>query len=490
MAQSFDPAGVRLPNGHFIGGRLVAEGAATLTVRRPSDEAAIAELPVAGAALVDRAVADAARAQAESGWGRMAPRERARLLQRFADRIEAEGEALGRVEAVASTRPIAAAMAYDVPATAEAFRFFAEYADKAGGEVAATRADHLGLVVAEPYGVCAAVTPWNFPLSMVSWKAGAALAAGNAVVVKPSELTPFSTVRLAELAVEAGLPEGLLNVVQGDGRRTGDALCRHPLVAKISFTGSTATGAAIMAASAASGIKPVTLELGGKSPQLVFADIPDVERTAGHVAGSILYNAGQVCVAGSRLVVEKGVEAPLLDALAARFAAVAPGETWDAATTFAPIVSRRQMERIDDIVRRSVARGARVLVGGAPMARNAGAFYQPTILVDVTPDMPAAREEIFGPVLTVQSFTTEEEGIALADHPDYGLAAGIHTGDIGKAMRAMRRLQAGTVWINRYGRTGDFVLPTGGYKRSGIGKDLGRAAFEANQRHKSVLIEF
>ncbi|TGD95837.1 aldehyde dehydrogenase family protein [Methylobacterium nonmethylotrophicum] len=487
---SFDPASIRIPNGHFIAGRLETGGPG-LPVIRPSDGQVIAELPVADAATVDRAVTDAAAAQAQSGWGACAPRERARVLRRFADLIEADGCALGQLEALSSTRPITDAMAYDVPATAEAFRFFAEYADKLGGEVAATRSDHLGLVVSEPYGVVAAITPWNFPLSMVSWKAGAALAAGNAVVVKPSELTPFSTLRLAEIAVEAGLPPGLLTVIQGDGRTTGDALCRHPRVGKISFTGSTLTGAAIMAASAASGVKPVTLELGGKSPQLVFADVPDLAKTAGDVAGSILYNAGQVCVAGSRLIVEEPVADAMLDALVACFSAVRPGPTWEAGTGFAPIVSRRQLDRIDDIVRRTIAAGATVLCGGGPMpGRNAGAWYAPTILTNVTPDMPAAREEIFGPVLTVQTFSGEEQGIALADHPDYGLAAGVHTGDIGKAMRAMRRIQAGTVWINRYGRTADFVVPTGGFKRSGIGKDLGRQAVEANLRHKSVLIAF
>ncbi|WP_062205529.1 aldehyde dehydrogenase [Aureimonas sp. AU12] len=490
-ALSFDPAAVRIPSGHFIDGELVMGAGETIAVARPSDASGIADLPIADAATVDRAVENAAEAQRASGWGTMAPRERARLMRRFADHIEANGVELGRLEALSSTRPITDAMAYDVPSTAEAFRFFAEYCDKLGGEVAATRHEHLGLVVSEPYGVVAAITPWNFPLSMVSWKAGAAMAAGNAVVVKPSEMTPFSTVRLAELAVEAGLPAGLFNVVQGDGRTTGDALCRHPRIGKISFTGSTATGAAIMAASAASGVKPLTLELGGKSPQLVFADIPDIDRTAGHVAGSILYNAGQVCVAGSRLIVEAGVHDALLANLVKRFEAVRPGVTWNAATGFAPIVSRRQMERIDDIVQRTLKAGATALTGGRPMAgQGDGAFYEPTILIGVTPDMPAAHEEIFGPVLTVQSFHGEAEGIALADHPDYGLCAGVHTADLGRAMRAMRAVQAGTVWINRYGRTADFVIPTGGFKRSGIGKDLGREAVIANLRHKSVLIEF
>ncbi|MGO1075119.1 aldehyde dehydrogenase family protein [Inquilinus sp. CA228] len=274
----FDPAAVAIPAGHFIDGRVVVGEGETIGVRRPSDGALYADLPIASADLVDRAVTGAAEAQRRTDWATRAPRERARVLRRFADLIDARTQELGRLEALGSTRPIAQALAVDVASTAEGFRFFAEYADKLGGEVAATRSDSLGLVISEPYGVVAAITPWNFPLSMASWKAGPALAAGNAVVLKPSELTPFSTVLLAQLAVEAGVPPGIFNVVQGTGFVTGDALCRHPRVGKISFTGSTRTGAAIMAASAASGVKPVTLELGGKSPQLVFADTPSADR--------------------------------------------------------------------------------------------------------------------------------------------------------------------------------------------------------------------
>ncbi|MGK9230171.1 aldehyde dehydrogenase family protein [Inquilinus limosus] len=487
----FDPAAVAIPAGHFIDGALVMGEGEAIGVRRPSDSALYADLPVASVDLVDRAVTNAAEAQRRTDWATRPPRERARVLRRFADLIDARAEELGRLEALGSTRPIAQALSFDVASTAEGFRFFAEYADKLGGEVAATRSDNLGLVISEPYGVVAAITPWNFPLSMASWKAGPALAAGNAVVLKPSELTPFSTVLLAQLAVEAGVPPGIFNVVQGTGAVTGDALCRHPLVGKISFTGSTRTGAAIMAASAASGAKPVTLELGGKSPQLVFADTPSPDSTARQIAASILGNAGQVCVAGSRLIVQRRLRDEMVERLSALFAEARPGPTWREDTSFSPIISTPQADRIDGIVRRSFAAGARAVIGGRRMAAiQDGAFYEPTILADVTPDMPAVREEIFGPVLTVQAFDDEEEGLALADHPDYGLAAGVHTADLGRAMRAVRRLQAGTVWVNRYGRTADFILPTGGYKRSGIGKDLGRQAVEANLRQKSVLIEF
>lgn len=465
--------------------------AGRIPVRRPSDNQVHAELPLADAAAVDAAVQDAWKAWRTSDWARRAPRERARVLRRWADLIEADVQGLAPLEAVCSTRPVRDATAWDVPFTAEGLRFFAEYADKVGGEVAATRHDHLGMVVAEPYGVVGAITPWNFPLVMVSWKVGAALAAGNAVVLKPSELTPFSAVRLAELAIEAGVPPGLFNVVQGDGRTTGDALTRHPLVSKMTFTGSTQTGAAIMASCALQGPKPVTLELGGKSPQLVFDDAPDLDRLAGIIAGAITGNAGQVCVAGSRLIVQRGVAEPLVDRIAARFAALRPGATWDNAATLPPIISAAQAARILDIVERACSPGVRVRSGGGLFDSGpGGAYFQPTLIEGVRADNPAVQEEIFGPVLTVQTFDDEEEGLALAAHERYGLAAGVHTADIGKALRAMREISAGTVWINRYGRSGDFVIPTGGYHQSGIGKDLGRQAVEANLRFKSVLIDF
>ncbi|MGF1608624.1 MAG: aldehyde dehydrogenase family protein, partial [Kiloniellales bacterium] len=327
------------------------------------------------------------------------------------------------------------------------------------------------------------------PLVMAGWKIAPALAAGNAVVLKPSELTPLSTLRLAQLAVEAGLPPGIFNVIEGDGPLTGDALCRHPEVAKITFTGSTATGATIMAASAASGVKPVTLELGGKSPQLVFEDA-DAELASRCIARGILGNAGQVCVAGSRLIVHRRLHDEVVERTAALMSQVTPGPTWSEATGFSPIISRRQAERIDGLVRRSLDQGAEALIGAREMdGFGDGAFYAPTILTGVDAETLAVREEVFGPVLTVQSFEDEAEGLALADHPFYGLAAGIYTRDISRAMRATRRLEVGTVWVNRYGRSEDFIIPTGGYKGSGIGKDLGRQAFEASQRVKSVLID-
>ena len=486
----FDPQSIAVASGHFIGGQLVSD-TGRLTVLRPSDGQAHAELPVADASTVDAAVQDAWRAWRTSDWARRAPRDRARVLRRWADLVEADVQHMAPLESVCSTRPVRDAAAWDVPFTAEGLRFFAEYADKLGGEVAATRHDHLGMVVAEPYGVVGAITPWNFPLVMVSWKVGAALAAGNAVVLKPSEMTPFSAVRLAQLAIDAGVPPGIFNIVQGDGRTTGDALTRHALIAKMTFTGSTRTGAAIMASCALQGPKPVTLELGGKSPQLVFDDAPDVDRLADIIAGAITGNAGQVCVAGSRLIVQRGIADALMERLAQRFAALRPGATWDAQATLSPIISAPQAARILDIMERSRVAGAQVRSGGGLFEGGpGGAYFQPTLLEGVSADNPAVQEEIFGPVLTMQTFDTEEEGLALAAHAHYGLAAGVHTADIGRALRCMRGISAGTVWINRYGRSADFVIPTGGYHQSGIGKDLGRQAVEANLRFKSVLIDF
>lgn len=486
----FDPNAVRIPNGHFIDGRLVAGTGNTLVVRRPSDNAVCAELPIANADTVDQAVQNAMHAYATSDWGTGAPRARGRLLRRWADLIEANAVALGQLEAVTSTRPVKDVIGIDIPYAADCIRFFAEFADKLGGEVAATRADHLGMVTSEPFGVVATIAPWNFPITQAITKIAPALAAGNAVVLKPSEMTPFSVLALAELAIEAGIPRGIFNIVQGTGTVTGDFLCRHPLVGKISFTGSTRTGEAIMTASAQSGIKPVTLELGGKSPQLVFSDIPDLDRVARAVAGSILNNAGQVCVAGSRLIVQRSIEAPLLDRIITLTKAIRPGPTWATSTSYSPIISHSQMERIDGIVKRSIAGGASALIGGGRLDTiDDGAFYQPTILSDVRSGSEAVREEIFGPVLTVQSFEDEEEGLSLTDHK-YGLAAGVYTSDINRALRARRRIQAGTIWVNRYGRSADFIIPTGGYNNSGIGKDLGRQAVEANLRHKSTLIAF
>ncbi|MCO6179789.1 aldehyde dehydrogenase [Ciceribacter sp. RN22] len=485
MTLSFDPDSLSIPVGHFIGGRLVAADG-VIEMHRPSDGHAYAGCPVADGNVVDEAVQVAKKALKNSNWGGLRPRERTRVLQRWADLIEEDAGTLARLEAVSSTRPVGHLVEGDIAVSAEQIRFFAEFADKEGSDLVPTDDASLGMVMSEPYGVVGAITPWNFPISMAAWKLGPALAAGNAVVIKPSEMTPFTTLRLAELAVRAGVPAGLVNVVLGDGSVTGNAITGHPDIAKVSFTGSTRAGAAIMENIARTGVKPMTLELGGKSPQLVFADA-DLDKAAAAIAGSILSNAGQACVAGSRLIVEEAIVEPLVAAIIDRMKAASAGPTWSAASQYSPIISERQRERIHSIVSAAVRAGGECLTGGAPMDAP-GYFYEPTLIAGVGEDSPAVTEEIFGPVLTLQTFRDEDEALSLADHPVYGLASGLFTRDLSRALRLTRRLQAGTVWVNRYSRSRDHILPTGGYKRSGIGKDLGREAYHANRRTKSVLI--
>ncbi|MCF1481256.1 MULTISPECIES: aldehyde dehydrogenase family protein [Rhizobium/Agrobacterium group] len=485
MTLSFDPDTIALPIGHFIGDTLVdANGA--LDMYRPSDGKAYAGCPIANEDMVDRAVQTAKQALKTSKWGSVRPRERTIVLQRWADLIEREAETLAKLEALSSTRPVGHLIAGDIAVTAEQIRFFAEMADKEGDALVPTDGDSLGMIMSEPYGVVGAITPWNFPVSMAGWKLGPALAAGNAVVLKPSEMTPFSSIYLAQLAVQAGIPAGLINIVLGDGAVTGNAITGHPDIAKVSFTGSTGAGQAIMGNIARTGVKPMTLELGGKSPQLVFADA-DLDKAAAAIAQSILSNAGQACVAGSRLIVERSVMEPLAEAIIAKMKAVKVGSTWDATAQYSPIISQRQRERIDSIVKATIHAGAECLTGGDIMEGD-GYFYTPTLLSHVDQHSPAVTQEIFGPVLTMQSFEHEDEARALADHPTYGLCAGLFTRDLSRALRLTRSLQAGTVWVNRYGRSRDHILPTGGYKQSGIGKDLGREAYHANRKSKSVLI--
>jgi aldehyde dehydrogenase (NAD+) len=482
---SFDPDTLPLPIGHFIGGRLIPADA-VIEMRRPSDGKLHAGCPIAGKDIVDEAVVTAKKALKTSNWGGVRPRERTKVLQAWADLIEAEAEALAKIEAVSSTRPVGQLVTGDIAVTAEQIRFFAEFADKEGSDLVPTDDQSFGMIMTEPYGVVGAIVPWNVPISTTGWKLGPALAAGNAVVLKPSEMTPFSAVYMAQLAVKAGVPAGLINIVLGDGQTTGDAITGHPEIAKVSFTGSNRAGAAIAENIARTGIKPLTLELGGKSPQIVFADA-DLERTASAIATSILANAGQGCVAGSRVIAEESIANALIDAVAAHVKAVRAAPTWDDAATYSPIISKRQLSRIDGIVRQAIKTGAECVIGGGPMESD-GYFYRPTILANVERTSRAFSDEIFGPVLTVETFAVEEEALALSDHPTYGLAAGLYTRDLSRAIRLSRRIQAGTVWVNRYSRSRDHILPTGGYKRSGLGKDLGREAYLANRNSKSVLI--
>lgn len=467
-------------NGQWI----AADNGKTLPVTNPATGELIGSVPNCGKDETARAIA--AADAAFPAWRAKTAKERAKILHKLADLVEANADALGVLLTVEQGKSLAEARG-EVVFSAAYVRWFAEEAQRVYGDVIPSPwPGRRILVTKEPVGVVGAITPWNFPLNMAGWKLGPALAAGNAVVLKPSEMTPFATLYLAQLSVRAGLPAGLINIVLGDGRTTGTAITGHPDIAKVSFTGSTAAGAAIMENIARTGIKPMTLELGGKSPQLVFADA-DLPQAAAAIARSILGNAGQACVAGSRLIVAESVAEQLVALIVERMSAVRPGATWDAASAYSPIISERQIGRMESIVDAAVARGATCRLGGERLD-HAGYFYAPTVLERVDATSPAVTEEIFGPILTVQTFREEEEGLGLADHPTYGLCAGLYTRDLSRALRAVNRLQAGTVWVNRYGRSRDHILPTGGYKQSGLGKDLGREAYLANRKSKSVLI--
>lgn len=483
----FDPSIVDVVSSQLIGGRSVP-GSTTRSVRSPSDPGVVREVSWASIEQVDEAVRNARQAWRTSQWGTLPPRERAKVLQRWADLVDAHAEEIAKLESLMSTRIYGEAMARDVKVVSGVLRYFSEFADKIDGTVTPTPRDSLSLVVHEPYGVVAAISPWNFPIILSAWKFAPALAAGNAVVLKPSELTPFATVRIAQLGAEAGLPRGLLNVIHGDGA-VGEALVRHPDVDYVTFTGSSATGARIMSAAANSGLKPVSLELGGKGPQLVFGDTPDPDRLAQLIARGITYNSGQVCFAGSRLVVQRDIAESLLDKVVKAMQSVRFGPTWDSGTTMPPIINARQLARIETIVGASVSAGATRIAGGERIERNGANFFAPTVLALNDLENPAFREEIFGPVLAVQTFDEPEEGVSLANHPDFGLTASVHTRDISKALWCAQRIESGTVWINDWGRRTDFTAPFGGYKRSGIGKDMGRAGFEKYLKSKSIWVE-
>ncbi|MCR8825853.1 aldehyde dehydrogenase family protein [Pseudosulfitobacter koreensis] len=486
MSFAYDRSGLSLPDAHYIGGAYVA-GPAAIPVVSPSTGAAIGDIPCADADMVDQAVRSARKALASSNWGGMQPRDRTRALCAWADLMEAEAEMLAALEAICSSRPYAHVLTGDIVVTAEQIRFFAEFADKEGGALAPVSDNHFGYIADEPYGVIGAITPWNFPISMAGWKLGPALAAGNAVVLKPSEMTPYSTLFMAELAVRAGIPAGIFNVVLGDGPTTGTAITGHAGIDKVSFTGSTRAGGAIMENIARTGIKPMTLELGGKSPMVVFADA-DLDLATDCLDRGIMSNAGQACVSGSRMIVAQEVADALADKLTQRFARYRPADTFATEPGFSPIISETQLGRIDSIVQASAGQGAQMLCGGARFDCK-GSYYQPTLIAGVDDTNPAVRDEIFGPVATFQTFTSEDEAMALASHATYGLCAGLFTRDLSRAMRLTRKLEAGTVWVNRYGRSRDHILPTTGWKSSGLGHDLGREAYHANRRKKSVLID-
>lgn len=491
MTLSFNPDSVPVPSGHHIGGRFIDLPGEAIAVLRPSDEKPMGQITDGGAAAVDLAVVAAKKALAETGWARMNPRDRAKALFRFAEKIEEKATYLGRLEAMGSSRLISGTVTGDTVRTAGVVRYFAEYCDKLEGIVTATKANTLSYTRREPYGIAGAIVPWNFPMITAAWKFAPALAAGNAVIMKTSELTPHSLLALAECAAEAGLPGGLFNVINGWGHTTGAAIVAHPAIGIISFTGSTKTGAAIMSLAANSGIKPVVLELGGKSPQIVTRDPGDMEAVATRVATAFIANAGQVCTLASRLIVERSVADELVERVLAKAKAIKPGPTWDETTTFAPIISATQFNRIDAMVQQTVKQGAEVLTGAQRVeGPNAGNFYAPTVLANVSRDNLGFTDEFFGPVMNVTPFDDIEEAIAEAQHPTYGLAASVHTQDLKVALKVADAVEAGMVWVNQHGRDPEFTYAAGGWKGAGFGKDMGRAGIEEFTRQKAVWINY
>ncbi|MAY61890.1 MAG: aldehyde dehydrogenase [Rhizobiales bacterium] len=491
MTLTFNPDTVTLPSGHHIGGKFVSLPGEEIAVLRPSDQVAISPITDGGANAVDMAVEAAKKGLSESGWAKIKPRERARILFRFAEAVEANAEYLGRVEALGSSRLISGTITGDAVRTAGVIRYYAEFCDKVEGLVTATEDNVLSYVRKEPYGIVAGIVPWNFPIITATWKLAPALAAGNAVIMKTSELTPHSLMALADIAAKAGVPAGLFNVINGLGHTTGAEIVKHPDVGMISFTGSTKTGAAIMTLAAQSGIKPTVLELGGKSPQLVLADAGDLDAVSVRVANAFIGNAGQVCTAGSRIIVEDKIADEFTEKLIERTKAIKAGPTWDETTTFPSIISTGQLARIDGMVRESISQGATVITGGSVMeSRNEGPFYNPTLLTDVDENNIGYTDEFFGPIASISRFSDFEEGLSMCAHPVYGLSASVHTSDMAKALKAADGIEAGMVWVNQHGRDPEFTYQAGGYKGSGIGQDMGRAGIDAFLREKAVWVNY
>jgi phenylacetaldehyde dehydrogenase len=480
----------RRRRGNFVDGgeRMPAEGR-YLPVVDPATELQVAEAPDSSAGDVDAAVRSARAAFGNSAWSHARPADREAALYRLSSLIEAHGDELSALETLQGGKLQGIARMVDVGAGAEFVRYMAGWATKLEGQ---TLQPSIGFPPGAQYhtwtrreavGVVAAIVPWNFPLAIALWKVAPALAAGCTVVLKPSPETPLTALRLAELAIEAGVPAGVLNVICGGGA-TGASLVAHPGVDKISFTGSTATGKAI-ARAAADNLTRMTLELGGKSPLIVLEDA-DVDAAAQGAAMGIFFNQGQVCTAGSRLFVHRRIFDRVVHRLAQAAEGMKIGSGFDPSVQLGPLVSKRQMERVMGYVDSARSEGATVLTGGA-RAGEAGCFVRPTVLVDVTPRMRAVREEIFGPVVCAQAFDTVDEVVQLANDTPFGLAASVWSNDLSAVHRMVPRLNAGTVWINCHNML-DNNLPLGGFKQSGQGKDLGRAAVEACTELKSVCM--
>ncbi len=459
----------------------------TMEVINPATEEAIAAVAAADAADVEAAVASA-RAALDGPWGKMSARERGRLVRKLADRLLERADEVARLETLHNGKPISESRQIEIPAAAECFEYYAGWADKVMGETIPVKGNHLTYTLREPIGVVAAIVPWNFPLLLAAWKVAPALACGNTVILKPASQTPLTALALGEIAIEIGLPPGVLNVVTGSGATVGQALVEHPGIDKIAFTGDTTTGRAIMR-SAADTLKKITLELGGKSPNIVLADA-DVEAAIRGATIGIFYGKGEVCAAGSRLLVDRSIKNEFIDRLAARARKMTPGAPLDPQTRFGAIASKKQLDTVLRYVESAKTEGAALVAGGqrTDIGTGKGYFMQPTVFADVQPEMTIAREEIFGPVLAAIDFADLDEAIARANDSVYGLAAGVWTRDIKKAHYVARKLQAGTVWVNTY-NVYDTAAPFGGYKQSGFGREMSAHALEHYTQIKSVWID-
>ncbi len=455
----------------------------------PVDGRVLAQVASCDLADAERAVASARAAFEAGSWAKLAPAKRKAVLIRFADLLEANREELALLETLDMGKPIGDSLTVDIPGAARALRWSGEAIDKIYDEVAATPHDQLGLVTREPVGVVAAIVPWNFPLMMACWKLGPALATGNSVVLKPSEKSPLTAIRIAQLAIDAGIPAGVLNVLPGYGHTVGKALALHMDVDTLVFTGSTRVAKQLMIYAGESNMKRVWLEAGGKSPNIVFADAPDLQAAAQAAAGAIAFNQGEVCTAGSRLLVERSIKERFLPMVVEALKGWKPGNPLDPATNVGALVDTQQLNTVLGYIDSGRQAGAQVLIGGQRTLEETGGLYvEPTIFDGVDNAMKIAQEEIFGPVLSVISFDSAEEAVAIANDTPYGLAAAVWTADLSKAHRTARALRAGSVWVNQYDG-GDMTAPFGGFKQSGNGRDKSLHAFDKYTELKATWIQ-